>query len=64
MQTFAAYSDAKAAAEGLVRDAANGSQAAVLTASQSRDAIAGLQTLEAYRKSTGCNVAFIFYLGF
>ena len=34
MQTFAAYSDAKAAAERIVREMANGSQAAALNASQ------------------------------
>ena len=33
MQTFAAYSDAKAAAERIVRELANGSQAAALNAS-------------------------------
>ena len=51
MQTFAAYSAAKAAAaERIVRDAANGSQAAALTASQSRDALAALQSLESFRQ--------------
>ena len=34
MQTFANYSDAKAAAERIVRELANGSQAAALNASQ------------------------------
>ena len=53
MQTFAAYSDAKAAAERIVREAASGSQAAALSASQSRDALAALQRLESFRQSTG-----------
>jgi len=34
MQTFAHYSDAKATAERIVRDLANGSQAAALNAMQ------------------------------
>ena len=53
MQTFAAYSAAKAAAERIVRENASGSQAAALSASQSRDALAALQRLEAFRQSTG-----------
>ena len=53
MQTFAAYSDAKAAAERIVREAASGSQAAGLSASQSRDSLAALQRLESFRQSTG-----------
>jgi integrase len=59
MQTFAAYSDAKAAAERIVRDAANGSQAAALYASQSRDALAALQSLESFRQSTGRAVSLL-----
>ena len=53
MQTFAVYSDAKAAAERIVREAASGSQAAALSASQSRDALAALERLESFRQSTG-----------
>ena len=53
MQTFASYSDAKAAAERIVHDLAEGSQAAALNASQSRDALAALQRLESFRQSTG-----------
>ena len=59
MQTFVAYSDAKAAAERIVRDAANGSQAAALSASQSRDALAALQRLESFRQSTGRTVSLL-----
>jgi integrase len=53
MQTFANYSDAKTAAEKLVREIASGSQAAALSASQSRDALAAYQRLESFRQSTG-----------
>jgi integrase len=53
MQTFAAYSDAKAAAERIVRDAANGSQAAALSASQSRDALAAFERLDGYFRAKG-----------
>jgi hypothetical protein len=53
MQTFAVYSDAKTAAEHIVREAASGSQAAALSAGQSRDALAALQRLESFRQSTG-----------
>ena len=59
MQTFADYSAAKAAAERIVRDAANGSQAAALSASQSRDALAALQSLESFRQSTGRTVSLL-----
>ena len=59
MQTFAAYSDAKAAAERIVRDTANGSQAAALSASQSRDAIAAYQSLESLRRLTGRSVSLL-----
>ena len=53
MQTYAAYSDAKAAAERIVRELATGSEAAALTASQSRDALAALQLLQDFRQSSG-----------
>jgi hypothetical protein len=53
MQTFANYSDAKTAAERIVRELAEGSQAAALNASQSRDALAALQRLESFRQATG-----------
>jgi len=53
MQTFANYSAAKEAAEKLVREIASGSQAAALSASQSRDALAAFQRLESFRQSTG-----------
>jgi integrase len=53
MQTFTAYADARQAGERLVRDLANGSQAAGFSASQSRDALAAMQRLDAFRQSTG-----------
>jgi hypothetical protein len=53
MQTFAACSNARQAGERLVRDLANGSQAAGFSANQSRDALAAMQRLEAFRQSTG-----------
>jgi len=51
MKTFAAYSDAKTAAEHIVRDMAEGSQAAALNANQSRDTLAAFERLEGYFKS-------------
>jgi integrase len=57
MQTFAAYSDAKTAAERIVRELANGSQAAALSASQSRDALAAFERLDGYFKSKGKRVS-------
>jgi integrase len=57
MQTYAVYSDAKAAAERIVRDAANGSQAAALSASQSRDALAALERLDGYFKAKGKRIS-------
>ena len=53
MRTFAAYSDAKAAAERIVREIAQGSQAASLSASQSQDAIAAFERLAMLYQSTG-----------
>jgi len=52
-KTFKTYPLARAAAERIVRELANGSQAAALTASQSRDAIAAIERLHAYFQSTG-----------
>ena len=57
MQTFANYSDAKADAERIVRELANGSQAAALNASQSRDALAALERLDGHFKSKGKRVS-------
>ena len=57
MQTFAAYSDAKATAKCIVRELANGSQAAALNAGQSRDALAALERLDGYFKSKGKRIS-------
>ena len=57
MQTFAACSDAKTAAERIVRELANGSQAAALNASQSRDALTAFERLDGYFKSKGKRVS-------
>ena len=59
MKTFATYSDAKAEAERLVREMASGSQAATLSASQSRDALAALERLESFRLATGHSVSLL-----
>ena len=57
MQTFANYSDAKTAAERIVREVKQGSQAAALSASQSRDAKAALERLDGHFKSTGKRIS-------
>ena len=59
MQTFAAYSDARQAGERIVRELANGSQAAALSASQSRDAIAAYERLESFRQKTGLKISLL-----
>ena len=59
MQTFATYSDAREAAERVVRELANGSQAAALTATQSRDALAALERLQSFYQATGRRVSLL-----
>jgi hypothetical protein len=59
MQTFATYSKAREAAERLVRQMADGSQAAALTATQSRDALAALERLQSFYESTGQRVSLL-----
>jgi hypothetical protein len=59
MQTFAAYSDARAAAERVVRGLADGSQAAALTATQSRDALAAFERLQGFYVSTRRRVSLL-----
>ncbi len=59
MQTFAAYPDAREAAERVVRELANGSQAAALTATQSRDALAAFERLQGFYQSTGRRVSLL-----
>ena len=59
MQTFANYSDAREAAGRVVRELANGSQAAALTATQSRDALAALERLQSFYQTTGRRVSLL-----
>jgi integrase len=59
MQTFAAYSAAKAAAERIVRELANGSQAAALNATQSRDALAAFERLQGFYQASGRRVSLL-----
>ncbi len=59
LRTFATFSEAKAEAERVVREVAAGSQAAALTGSQSRDALAALERLEGFRLSTGRRVSLL-----
>ena len=51
MQTFPNYSDAKAAAERIAREIAQGSPAASLSAAQSRDALAAFERLAALHQA-------------
>jgi hypothetical protein len=55
MQTFATYPEARSAAERIVKELSNGSQAAALTASQSRDAMAAIERLNDFYKSRASN---------
>ncbi len=57
--TFASYGEAKAQAERVVRELASGSQAIALSASQARDSLAALQSLEGYRLATGRRVSLL-----
>ncbi|MBM3840905.1 MAG: hypothetical protein FJ398_23715 [Verrucomicrobia bacterium] len=59
LRTFAVFSEAKAEAERIVRELAAGSQAAGLTGSQSRDALAALERLDAFRQATGKRVSLL-----
>ncbi|MCF7765182.1 MAG: hypothetical protein K9N62_16065, partial [Verrucomicrobia bacterium] len=59
MQTFGTYGLAKAEAERVVRELSSGSQATALNANQSRDALAALQRLESYHRSTGKRISLL-----
>jgi len=59
MQTFVNYSAAKAAAERIVRELANGSQAAALNATQSRDALAAFERLQGFYQASGRRVSLL-----
>lgn len=53
MTSFATYSEAKAAADKLVRELASGNQASALTEAQARDALAALEILQSFHRSGG-----------
>jgi integrase len=57
MTSFATYSEAKTAADKLVRELASGSQASALTAKQARDALAALEVLQGFYQSTGKRIS-------
>lgn len=59
MQTFPTYPKARKAAERVVKDLANGSQAAALSASQSRDALVAIERLNTFYHSTGRRVSLL-----
>ena len=59
VRSFKTYSEARQGADTALRDLAKGSQAAALSAVQSRDAIAALQRLDAFRQSTGRRVSLL-----
>ncbi len=59
MQTFTNYSEAKAAAERIARELANGSLAAALNVTQSRDAIAAFERLQSFYQASGRRVSLL-----
>jgi integrase len=56
---FRAYGEAKTEAERIVRELADGSQAAALSAAQSRDALAAFERLESFRQASGRRVSLL-----
>jgi hypothetical protein len=58
-RSFKSFGEAKTEAERLVREIADGSQAAALTGEQSRDALAALERLESFRQSTGRRISLL-----
>ena len=56
---FKTYSEAKTKADAVARDLAKGSQAAVLSAPQSRDALAALQRAQDFYEATGRRVSML-----
>ncbi|MDB6123375.1 MAG: hypothetical protein JWQ71_2368 [Pedosphaera sp.] len=57
--SFRTYSAAKAVADSKVKEIHEGSQAAALTAPQSRDALAALERLQTYYQSTGRRISLL-----
>jgi integrase len=59
MQSFRSYSEAKTAAEALVRDLGSGSRVTALTPGQANDALAALECLDDLYRSTGRRVSLL-----
>jgi integrase len=59
MSRHATYSDAKQAADKLVRQIAGGNQSAALNPQQAADALAALQRLQAFHQATGRRVSLL-----
>jgi integrase len=59
IRSFKSYAEAKTEAERIVRQLAEGSQAAALNGEQSRNALAAMQRLAALRHSTGRRVSLL-----
>jgi integrase len=59
VHSFAVYGEARSEAERIVRELASGSQAAALSSTQSRDALAALERLQGYCASTGRRVSLL-----
>jgi hypothetical protein len=57
IRNFKTFSEAKSEAEHIVRDLADGSQSAILSANQSRDAITAFDMLEAFRQASGRRIS-------
>ncbi len=59
LRTFATYGEAKEAAERIVRELANGSQATALSSGQASDALAAFERLQSLFVSTGRRVSLL-----
>jgi hypothetical protein len=59
IQTFANYSEAKSAAERIMRDLADGSQTAALDATRSRAALAAFERLRGFYQASGRRVSLL-----
>jgi integrase len=59
IRNFRTYGEAKTEADRKVRELANGSQAAALSAQQSRDALVALEQLQGFCQSTGRRVSLL-----
>jgi integrase len=59
MKSFGTYSEAKKAAEDLVRDLGSGSQVTALTPGQANDARAALERLQGFYQATGRKVSLL-----